>query len=196
MPSVSCPGINADIFLDCTKPLSAGVKDMLYLVNFADIASIVEDISNPNLIESFTLAPNSFLYQFEGKNNSIDPKSSLVKARYSNTFNHELIFKVFDNASNIKQQLEYMTNVKIVAIVENNFKGSTGEVPFEIYGLRSGLTINVLERIVNDQETQGAYNITLSSSEQIKEPYLPATLFDTSYAITKAFIESLFFSTP
>ena len=193
MPTVSCPGINADVFLDCTKPISAGVKDMLYLVNFADIATITEDLANPNLIESFTLSPGAFLYRFEGKNNSIDPKSSLVKARYSNTFQHECMFKVFDNASDIKTQLEYMTNVKIVAIVENNYKGSTGEVPFEIYGLRSGLTINVLERIVNDQETQGAYNITLSSSEQIKEPYLPATLFDTDYATTKAFLESLFF---
>jgi hypothetical protein len=192
MPSVSCPGINADVFLDCTKPISAGVKDMLYLVNFADIATIVEDIANPNLIESFTLAAGAFLYRFEGKNNSIDPKSTLVKARYSNTFNHECIFKVFDNASDIKQQLEYMTNTKVVAIVENNYKGSTGEVPFEIYGLRSGLEITVMERIVNDQETQGAYNITLSSSEQIKEPYLPATLFDTSYAVTKAFLEDLF----
>jgi hypothetical protein len=165
---------------------------MLYLVNFADIATIVEDIANPNLIESFTLAAGAFLYRFEGKNNSIDPKSTLVKARYSNTFNHECIFKVFDNASDIKQQLEYMTNTKVVAIVENNYKGSTGEVPFEIYGLRSGLEITVMERIVNDQETQGAYNITLSSSEQIKEPYLPATLFDTSYAVTKAFLEDLF----
>jgi len=192
MPSVSCPGINADIFLDCKKPISAGVKDMLYLVNFADIATITEDPFNPNLIESFTLTAGAFLYRFEGKNNSIDPKSSLVKARYSNTFQHECMFKVFDNASEIKQQLGYMTNVKVVAIVENNFKGSTGEVPFEIYGLRSGLTINVLERIVNDQETQGAYNITLSSSEQIKEPYLPATLFDLDYLTTKAFLESLF----
>jgi hypothetical protein len=192
MPTVTCPGINSDIFLDCTKPISAGVKDMLYLVNFADIDSIVEDIANPNLIESFTLAAGAFLYRVEGKNNSIDPTSSLVKARYSNTFNHECIFRVFDNASSIKQQLEYMTNVKMVAIVENNFKGSNGEVPFEIYGLRSGLTINVLTRVVNDAETQGAYTITLSSSEQIKEPYLPATLFDTDYATTKAFLESLF----
>ena len=178
MPTVTCPGINADVFLDCTKPISAGVKDMLYLVNFADIATIVEDLANPNLIESFTLAAGAFLYRFEGKNNSIDPKSTLVKARYSNTFNHECIFKVFDT--------------KVVAIVENNYKGSTGEVPFEIYGLRSGLEITVMERIVNDQETQGAYNITLSSSEQIKEPYLPATLFDTDYATTKAFLENLF----
>ena len=65
MPTVSCPGINADIFLDCTKPISAGVKDMLYLVNFADIATITEDLANPNLIESFTLTMGASLFRFE-----------------------------------------------------------------------------------------------------------------------------------
>jgi len=80
----------------------------------------------------------------------------------------------------------------VVAIVENNFKGTDGEVPFEIYGLRSGLQMRALERVLNDQETFGAYNCTLGTSDIDKEPYLPATLFDTSYATTKAIITALF----
>lgn len=192
MPSVSCPGINADAFLNCTKPLTNGVKDVLYLFNYADIATITEDGSNPNLIEGLTLGVGAKIYRFEGRNNSIDPRSALVKGRYSVTFDHELVFKMFNIETATKQQLEYMCNTKVVAIVENNFAGITGTVPFEIYGLRTGLEMTALERIVNDTETQGAYNCTLATSEQIKEPYLPATLFDTDYATTKAIISALF----
>ena len=193
MPSVSCPGITQDAFLDCTKPLSAGVKDMLYLFNFSDLETITESETNPSLIEGFTLKTGAFIYQFEGRNNSIEPRSALVKGRYSVTFDHELIFKMFNVDTYMKEQLQFMCNTKVVAIVENNYKGQAGQLPFEIYGLRSGLEMTSLERVVNDNETQGAYNCTLATSEQIKEPYLPATLFTTNYATTKAIITSYFF---
>lgn len=192
MASVSCPGINQDAFLDCTKPLAAGVKDMLYLFNLSDIETIIENETNPNLIEGLTLKAGANIFRFEGRNNSIEPRSALVKGRYSVTFDHELVFKMFNVENAMKEQLQYLCNSKVVAIVENNYSGQFGQVPFEIYGLRTGLEMTALERVVNDSETQGAYNCTLATSEQIKEPYLPATLYFTNYATTKAIIEDNF----
>ncbi len=189
MPSVNCPGIASDVFVDCTKPMSAGVKDAyLYLFNYADLASVTEDGSNPNLLTDITLAASKKMYRFEGKNNSIEPRSALNKQRFAEVWDHEIVFKVFDNTAGIKQDLDFMKSTKVIAIVENNFAGSDGGTSFEVYGLKAGLELTVSERIVNDQETQGAYNLTLASGEFAKEPYLPATLFDTDYATTKAII--------
>lgn len=191
MPSVACPGIAADVFLDCTKPMSAGVKDsFLYLFNYADLDSITPSLTNPNLITDLTLALTAKIYRFEGKNNSIEPRSALNKQRFAEVWDHELIFKIFDNTETIKENLDYLKSAKVIAIVENNYAGTDSATSFEIYGLRAGLELTVAERIVNDQETQGAYNLTLASGEFAKEPYLPATLWDTDYATTKAIITS------
>jgi hypothetical protein len=192
MPTVACPGISADIFLNCTKPISAGVRDTLYIFNLADLESVVENSTNPNIIEDIVLASGAFLYRVEGKNNSNEPRSALSKGTFSTAYDHEVIFKVFSVESDTKSQLQYMANTKLVAIVENNFKGVAGSVPYEIYGLTAGLELQALERILNDADTQGAYNLTLASSETIKEPTLPKTFFDTDYATTKALLEALF----
>lgn len=189
MPSVDCPGISTDVFRDCTKPPSAGVKDAyLYLFNYSDLASFTPDVTNPNLITDLTLVATKNIFRYEGKNQSIEPRSALAKTRFSEQWIHEVVFKIFDNSAAIKQELDFLKSTKVIAIVENIYPGSDGNSSFEIYGLRSGLELTVGERIVSDQETQGAYNLTLSSGEIAQEPYLPATLFDTDYATTKAII--------
>jgi hypothetical protein len=193
MPSVNCPGIAGDAFVDCTKPMSAGVKDAyLYLFNYSDLESVTEDGSNPNLLTDITLVSGKKIYRYEGKNNSIEPRSALNKQRYAEVWDHEVIFKIFDNTADIKEQLDFLKSTKVIAIVENNYAGTDSATSFEIYGLRAGLELTVSERIVNDQETQGAYNLTLASGEFAKEPYLPATLWDTDYATTKAILAAYF----
>ena len=177
--------------MDCSKPISAGVKDILYLINADDILSTTPDPSNPNLITGITLVSGAVAYKFEGKNSSIEPRAALVRQRYSEVYDHEVTFKVFDNGADIKKNLQGAVTKKVVAIVENRFQGTDGDAAFEIYGLTAGLQANTLERITADADTQGAYNVVLVSSEFEKEPNLPATLFDTSYAATKALVEAL-----
>ncbi len=190
MPT-GCEGLFESILLDCSKPISAGVKDILYLINADDILSTTPDASNPNLITGITLVSGAVAYKFEGKNSSIEPRAALVRQRYSEVYDHEVTFKVFDNGADIKKNLQGAVTKKVVAIVENRFQGTDGDAAFEIYGLTAGLQANTLERITADADTQGAYNVVLVSSEFEKEPNLPATLFDTSYAATKALVEAL-----
>lgn len=193
MPSVSCPGIARDAFVNCLKPMSAGVKDsFLYLFNYAELASITENVSNPNLITNLTLAALAKIYRYEGKNNSIAPKANLNKQPFAEVWDHSLDFLVFDNTAAIKQDLDFLKSGRVIAIVENNYYGSDGATAFEIYGLRAGLILTVAARDVNSQENQGAYALTLASSELAKEPYLPATLWDIDYATTKAIIAAYF----
>lgn len=190
MPT-GCEGLFESILLDCSKPISAGVKDILYLINADDILSTTPDPSNPNLITGITLVSGAVAYKFEGKNSSIEPRAALVRQRYSEVYDHEVTFKVFDNGADIKKNLQGAVTKKVVAIVENRFQGTDGDAAFEIYGLAAGLQANTLERITADADTQGAYNVVLVSSEFEKEPNLPATLFDVSYANTKALVEAL-----
>lgn len=189
--ATSCAQITDNILLDCAKRPAAGANDNLYLFNYDELATLTRDNTNPNLIESFSLVSGAFIYRFQGQNDSVEPRSALVEARYSKSYDHEVIFKLFDNTADLKDQIDRLAQGRVIAIVENNFAGSDDETKFEIYGLTSGLLLREMERIVADAETQGAYNLTLRTSDFSKEPNLPATLFDTSIAVTRAFIQSL-----
>lgn len=188
-----CGKISASVAIDCDNPLVAGANDRLILINKEDWdnGTITPNVSNSELIEGITLPSGTDAYYFEGKNDSVEPKQTLVKQRYAEVYDHEVIFKVFKADAATKQQLEKMVKGKFVAIIENNFKGSSGNSCFEIYGYDVGLQVMEMERVIMDAETQGAFNITLRTPENIKEAHLPKTLYITSYAATKAVVDAL-----
>jgi hypothetical protein len=191
--SGNCGKISESILIDCANPLVGGVKDRLVLFNFEDQSVITRDGTNPQLITgiSLTTSPVAKAYQFEGKNHSNDVKSTLVKGKYSENYDHEVIFRIFGNSAAIKKQIEAMAKGKFVAIIENNFKGNGGDAAFEIFGLDVGLDLMAMEANKSDQDTQGAYVLTLRTPDTFKEPHLPASLFLTDYATTKAIVDAL-----
>ena len=189
----TCGQISASVVLDCDNVMVAGANDRLVLINKDDwdLATITPDGANAELITGIDLASGTDAYYFEGKNYSTEPKQTLVKQRYSEVFDHEIIFKVFKSNAATKVQIEALVKGKFVAIIENNFRGAAGDSAFEIYGYDVGLQTMELERAIMDADTQGAYNITLRTPDDIKEGHLPKTLFLTSYAITKAIVDAL-----
>ncbi len=176
---------------DCDFPLVGGADDRLILINESDIESVTRDITNKKLIVGITLASGKTGFVFQGKNNSNEPRQALVEQRYSEVYDHEVIFKAFGVLPDDKTQLEKMAKGRMVAIVENNFRGEDGKAAFEMYGLAVGLKVRELERIGADTETQGAYNIVLRTPDEIKEPNLPNSIWLTSYAVTKALVDAL-----
>lgn len=188
-----CGAITQNILVNCDYPLIGGANDRLILFNKEDWdnATITRNGSNPRLITNIVLASGGDGYNYEGKNNSVEPRSALVRNRYSEVYDHEVIFKVFNNSITIKTELELLAKGLVVAIVQNNHKGSTGEGAFEVYGDESGMVLQELQRTIADGETQGAYNLTLRSSEQAREGHLPATIFITDFATTKALVDGL-----
>jgi hypothetical protein len=189
-----CGKFAIDILQNCQKPIVGGVKDRLILINMSDIESIIRNNTNPQIIEDIILvsSPQAKAYYVEGKNGSNDLRSALVKQTYTEMFTHECIFRIFDNSPDIKQNIENMARGgRMVAVVENNFRGTGDVSSFEIFGIDIGLELVECESNKSDQETQGAWVLTLRSPERNPEPHLPATLFDTDYATTKAIVTAL-----
>lgn len=182
----SCAKISNDILLNCSAPLVAGNKDILKLINKDDIIGYTRNVANPQIIESITLSTGAKAYSFEGKNSSIDSKSDLIKGKYSENYNHQVIFRVFEDSPLVKIQLEALAKGKFVAILEKNYRGSLSNSSFEVRGADVGLICTVLTQDSTDADTTGAYVITLANQDGFPEPHLPSTLFVTDYATTKA----------
>jgi hypothetical protein len=187
-----CGKISKDQLQNCDYPLVGGVKDRLILINLEDWedSTITVDPTNEQLITGIALPSGIEAYQYEGKNNSIEAKATLVKSKYSESYDHEVRLKMFYIDAAVKDEIEKLPKGKYVAIVENNFKGDDGKGAFEIYGRETGMTSLELNRELNNADTQGAYDILLKTSES-KEGHLPSTLFNTDYATTKAIVDGL-----
>lgn len=187
-----CGVITAAILKDCTNPLIGGTDTTIYVANYAEIASVTRNGSNPQIIEAFTMVSGKKFYKYEGQNNSVEPEQHLVKQKYARVYEHLIKFKIFNATPTTKAQLELAAVGRLVAIVENNWRnGTTGNGAFEVYGLDVGLEVENLDRMLADADTQGAFDITLKTPEAAKEGHLPATLFITSYSATQAVIAAL-----
>lgn len=193
MPT-SCATISECVLLDCSAPIVGGANDRIYLINKADIASFVQ---SGYLMTDFTLNSGANIYKYEGQNQSVDLRAALVRQRYAVVYDHEVIFKVFDNTAAVKEQIEALGRGVLVAIVEKNFKGSDLASSFEVYGFNSGLVLTAAESNASDTDTQGAWNLTLVNSEFAKEPGPPLTfLYGGTLSATLAYLESLTDCTP
>lgn len=188
-----CAAITKDISVNCSAPIEGGVKDNIYLINYQDWedASISTNISNKQIYEAISLPSGAVAYKMEGLNNSPAPKQSMVKGAFINSFSHEINYKLFSINPDVKEQLELKSKGRFVVIVENNYKGDNGEAAFEVYGAGSGLVCESIDRDPNSNDTQGAYDVTLKTSEKSREAHLPATIFLTDYATSKAIVEGL-----
>lgn len=187
-----CGLITDGIGADCANPLQAGTEDTLVLMNRRQIATITKNITNPQVIEDLILESAALGYVFQGLNNSIAPKSMVVKGRYFKNWSHEVNFIAFGVSPDDKKVIEDMKDADLTAIVYNKFKGTDGNSAFEIYGLYAGLKVETLERDVTNAETQGAFAILLKSdADRGLEPFQPQTLWDTNYATTLAIVEGL-----
>lgn len=170
--------------------ISGGVESTLYLYNREEIATIVRNVANPQIVEAFVMAVKtapSTLYtgfKFEGFNTSLKPKTDGVKKTYSYRYNHQIDFAIFDRSSATKEVIESMARANLVAVVENRNK-IAGDATFEVYGLDVGLTLNTFSDDPTNADNEGAYVLQLASPDDFKEPHMPATFFDTDYATTK-----------
>jgi hypothetical protein len=196
MPT-SCASISDCILLNCDFPIVGGANDRIFLFNKSDLASVEyfeeDSVINPYLVTDLILNTACKLYKFEGQNQSVDLRAALVRQRYAAVYDHEVIFKIFDNSPAVKLQIERLGRGVVIAVVEKNFKSSTGKGSFEIYGLNSGLILTAAESNASDGDTQGAWNMTLVSSEFAKEPGLPLTFLynNTDLPQTLDYLESL-----
>jgi lipoprotein signal peptidase len=187
----ACGAITAGVTLNCSDPLSSGVVATFYLANKADIASITYDVANPMLATDITMVATKTFFTFEGNLQSTEPKFTMIKGKYINQFEHSVSALIFKIDPTTKEEILNMKDGDFVAIVENNYTGSTGNSKYEIYGAGSGLKAEILERNPNDTENLGAFKIELKTQEYAREGKPPVTLFDTDLATTDALVAGL-----
>jgi len=188
-----CGEISANILISCLFPIQAGTEDTLILLNRTDIVSTTRNGSNLQIVENIILASGASGYAYQGMNNSHKPKFNVVKVGPFKRWSHQIDFMAFGVLADSKEQMQKLKDGDIVAIVYNKFKGISGNGAFEIYGLDAGLKIETIERDVTNQETQGAFAISLmSDADTGLEPFPPKTLFITNYATTLAVVDGLY----
>jgi len=199
--SQGCNTIIADILKNCEN-LVAGIKDELVFINVDDIDkdSCTFDADNPLLLTSLVLkdsSPELSAYRFQGYNYSNEHKATLVKKTYSKTWEHNLVFRLFDNTPEDKLWIHNAQDSRFVAIIKNNYNKEDadlgdGRTVYEVLGWDFGLEINAAERDANSDELQGGWLLTAGCHDKLKEPLPPLTYWVSDLATTELAIEALF----
>ena len=198
--TIGCNQITSCILKNCEN-LVQGVKDKAYFINYdcvdKDLSSFDPDNSLLliNLILKAT-SPTCYAYCVEGYNFSNEHSVAMVKKTYQKVWDHNFIFRIFDNTPEVKLWIQDAVDSRFIVIIENNYAKAdatlgNGRTVFEVLGWDQGLELNAAERNVNDEEMLGGWTLTAGTSDRIKESLPPLSLFVTDIATTRLAIESM-----
>lgn len=191
-----CGDISEDINRNCDNPLTLGANDDVYLINWNDWqeATITRDVNNPKIITNIVMGSGGYAYKMSGFNNSPGHTATSKKTAYGQGWEHKLSYLVFDLSPDTKAQIDKKNLGKFVAVVINNYRGTGGNAAIEVLGTAVGLTVpdGGIVRDVNSAENDGAFAITMQTNlAKGKETGTPDVLYSTSYAVSKAILDSL-----
>lgn len=195
---MACDGITIGSAYDCDDPIVAGVNQRLILINQEDFNDATITFGTPTtLITNIVLAGGGKAgFAFQGIRSSLNPQSAFIPGTVSVGYDHQVDFLVFDLNQVQKDNLEELGLGKVVAVVQNINADGNGDAVFEVFGKSVGLELITNVRINADQETGGAWSLSLKTSDETgKEPKLPTSYFDTDFATTKAKVDLLLIPT-
>jgi len=183
----ACTGITQAIATDCANPPTVGVKPKIYLGNKDDILTVTNDGVNPNIINDITMkAGGKAFYEWEGKNDSVDPLTQLARSTYDDRWAHQIRFKVFTKSQAARDELQLMAKVKTVALI---FKE---DGTYEVFGVGVGLQMTECIEDPKNVDTGGAFDVLLQTDpNKVQEAKLPNSFFDTNQVTTDANVAAL-----
>lgn len=194
---MACDGLlDGNILFDCDYGTVAGLEVNVVIINRSqiDVTSTTYDASNKVLMTAFALTTGSSYtgYSFQGVKQVNSTAFELVKKdtgadKYKHIFNGVILNLSAENKLQLQQMSE---GGKYVVIVEKKWKGEDSEDAFEVYGIDSGLELNVAT--YNSNENDGTAQIELSSADGYEEPKLPVNLLLTDYDTTKTAFDNNF----
>lgn len=181
--------ITNDILYDCTNPPIAGAKDRIIIIPRRVIDSITLNGDNHLIVEAITLEAGERGYLYTGNGDLRSLTDQMVKDENGTRYLHGIPFKVFGATPVIKKELEYLSreNEGVVAILEQNYKGTSGNSRYVVLGKDCGLYVRMLE----STDGKNIYSIELFSKDGYEEPHMAANFYITSEAITKTTVEAL-----
>lgn len=194
--TIGCNEIIACILKNCEN-LVQGVKDRAYFINYDHVDKDLStfDPDNTLLLTQLvlkTVSPAAYAYCIEGYNMSNEHTVAMVKRRYQKVWDHNFIFRIFDNTPEDKLWIQSAVDSRFIVIIENNYnKDGEGRTVFEVLGWDMGLEVNAAERNVNDEEMMGGWILTAGCSDTVKESLPPLTFFNTDIATTRGAISDL-----
>lgn len=199
--TIGCNQIVDCILKNCEQ-LVAGIKDMAYFINYDCIDKDLStfDPNNSLLCTQLvlkTVSPPCYAYCVEGYNFSNEHTVSMVKKTYQKVWEHNFIFRIFDNTPEDKLWIQNAIDSRFIIIIENNYNKEDavlgdGRTVFEILGWDFGLELNAVERNVDDEELMGGWLLTAGCSDKLKESLPPRSYFvGGTIASTRAALASL-----
>lgn len=187
---MDCSKIQVGFSQEACQDLAVpGTTPRVILVNFSDIdrsKSVVTD----NVLTSLVLKQGTKGYEVDSRPNATVGSDSVNVGTYVRTHAHSLVVRIFQKSEAAKKFVNGLTNAKVVAIVENNEHGASGEVKYEVYGWDSGLSISELTT-GTDMADNVVYQATLSSDSNALENTLPKSFYMENEAATDAAIAAL-----
>lgn len=198
--TIGCNQIVDCILKNCEQ-LVPGIKDKAYFINYDCIDKELStfDPDNSLLCTQLvlkTLSPPCYAYCVEGYNFSNEHSVALVKKTYQKVWEHNFIFRIFDNTPEDKLWIQNAIDSRFLIIIENNYSKEDavegdGRTVFEILGWDFGLELNAAERNTADEEMLGGWVLTAGCSDKLKESLPPRSYFVTDIATTRLALESL-----
>lgn len=187
----------SDCILKNCSNLVQGIKDKAYFINYDDVDKdlCTFDPDNPLLMTQLVLksiSPPAYAYCVEGFNFSNEHTVAMVKKTYQKVWDHNFIFRIFDNTPEDKLWIKEAAGSRFMVVIENNYnKDNLGRTVFEVLGWDFGLELNEITRNTNDEDTLGGWVLTAGCSDTLKESLPPMTYFTTDIATTRLAIDSL-----
>lgn len=187
----------SDCILKNCSNLVQGIKDKAYFINYDDVDkdNCTFDPDNPLLMTQLvlkTISPPAYAYCVEGFNFSNEHTVAMVKKTYQKVWDHNFIFRIFDNTPEDKLWIKEAAGSRFMVVIENNYnKDNLGRTVFEVLGWDFGLELNEITRNTNDEDTLGGWVLTAGCSDTLKESLPPMTYFTTDIATTRLAIDSL-----
>lgn len=196
--------ISSCISADCNNPIFNGLEQTAFIFNYQHIVGSLPDTTdesfngNPNLVTSLILKELSegvtatgYRILNLGKTPFTGTNTAFSAGNIQNRFTETVSFVVPDVSAEAAQLVDNLANGKFVVVLQNSFKGSDGTGEFQIFGLRKGLTASDISRDPYSTDTDGAYQITLTS-ENVPNSGLFLQHTDTDNNIdTLAYLESI-----
>lgn len=179
--------LNKDLGFDCSAPAIGGIEFQALLINREDIDWGATTLSD-NKITSFVLKNQKTGYFLQGKGKSINLSSKpVISDTGANGFTHSVSFQVTGNSAEDYKEIDKLVKgANLVLIVQRKNRGTNGENTFEVFGLHIGLEVAGDSAGLSVHENDGAFLLSFSTPDGMKEPYSALKWLETDYNTTKA----------
>lgn len=185
---LTCGNISKNLTLATCATPATGIEASFVLMNFDDIdrseSSVTDDV-----LSAITMKTGKYGYRYESKDNSFESSVALNKGTYAKTFTHQVILRVFAKTQEVKDQLNQLTQGRVVVIAKNR-DSHNPETRYEVYGWENGLAVSDFQATSTDGDGV-IYTVTMASDDNARESSLPISFYAGSAAQTETALEAL-----